>query len=60
MAPGARRKIGAPIFGSEALIMYWIEESSCDIVGTFCAPRCHSAPGELCSPCPQSLRPCFV
>jgi len=31
--------------------MYCIEESTCDIVGTFWHPRSHSAPGELRSPC---------
>jgi len=38
--------------------MYCIEESTCDIVGTFRRPRSHSAPGKLCPPCPPSLRPC--
>jgi len=52
--------------------MYCIEESTCDIAGIFrlplqlfgapcsdLAPRSDlaSAPGELCTPCPPSLRP---
>jgi len=31
--------------------MYFTEESTCDIVGTFRRPRSHSAPGELFTPC---------
>jgi len=52
MVPGARSKFGAPIFESEAFrkLMHWIEESSCDIVGTFCA---HSTRGELCPLAPR-------
>jgi len=50
MAPGARCKSGAPIFEPEVFRkqMYCIEESTCDIVGTFRGPHSDSAPGELC------------
>ena len=67
MAPGTRSKFGAPMFGLEFFWkqIYCIEESTCDIVGTFRRPRSHSAPtaviwcphsdsapGELRPPCP--------
>jgi len=44
MTPGARSKFGAPIFDPEVFQkqMYFIEESTCDIVGTFRLPRIHS------------------
>jgi len=32
--------------------IYCIEESTCDIVGTFRLPHSDSVPGELCQPCP--------
>jgi len=40
MAPGARSKFGAPIFEPEVFRkqMYCIEESTCDLVGTFQRP----------------------
>ena len=34
------------------------EESICDIAGTFRRSPSDLTPGELCSPCPPSLRPC--
>ena len=37
--------------------IYCIEESSCQIVGTFRRPHSNSSPEELCPPCPL-LRPC--
>jgi len=37
--------------------MYCIEESTCEIVGTFWRPRSHSAPGELRPPCPPRYAP---
>jgi len=49
MAPGARSKFGAPIFETEVFRkqMYCIEESTCNIVGTFRRHHSDSAPGEL-------------
>jgi len=46
MAPGARRKFGVPMFEPEVFLkqMYGIEENTCDIVGTFGAPRSESVP----------------
>jgi len=40
MAPGKRSKFGAPMIESEVFRkqMYCIEESTCDIVGTFRRP----------------------
>ena len=45
MARGTRSKFGAPIFEPEVFRkqMYWIEESTYDIVGTFRRPHSHSA-----------------
>jgi len=76
MAPGAKNKFGAPMvkpappwskfgapmFEAELFPMQicWIEESTCDIVGTFRRPRSELAPGELCPPCPSSLRPWLI
>jgi len=47
MAPGARSKFGAPVVETEVLRkqMHCIEESVCDIVGTFWSPR-----SDLASP----------
>jgi len=41
MASGARNKFGAPMFEPEIFWnqMYCMEESTCDIVGTFRRPR---------------------
>jgi len=47
MAPGARSKLGAPMLEPE-LFRKQIEESTCDICGTFRRPCSDSAPGELC------------
>ena len=46
MAPGARSNFGAPMFEPEVIRtqIYCIEESTCDIVGTFRRLRSHSAP----------------
>ena len=64
MAPGARSKSGAPMFETEVFRkhMYCIEESTCDIVGTFRrpsqwfgAPIVTRRPGN-CAPLPSSLR----
>jgi len=57
MAPGARSNFGAPMFELEVFRkqMYCIEESTCDIVGTFRRPHSDLAPGELCPPCPLPL-----
>jgi len=41
---------------SELNVLYWTKYT-CDIVGTFWRPRNDSAPGELRSPFPPSLRP---
>jgi len=40
MASGARSKFGAPMFENEAFReqTYCIEESTCDIIGTFRQP----------------------
>jgi len=59
MAPGARNKFGTPMFEPKVFRkqMYCIEESTCDIVGSFRCPRIESAPRALCSPFPTSLRP---
>jgi len=61
MAPGARSKFGAPMFEPEVFRkqIYCIEESTCDIDGTFARPRSDSAPGELCLPCSPSVCPCL-
>ena len=49
MGPGARSKFGATMFEPEVFRkqVYCIEESTCDIVGTFQGPHSHQAPGEL-------------
>jgi len=51
---GARgkSKFGTPMvqFGVFRKQMHCIQESTCDIVGTFGTTRSHSAPGELCPP----------
>jgi len=58
MAPGARSKFGAPMFEAQLFRkqIYCIEESTCDIFGTFQRPSSDSAPGELFPSCP----PCDV
>jgi len=45
-----RSKFGAPVFEPEVLRkqMYCIEETTCDIFGTFWRPHSVSAPEELC------------
>ena len=49
MAPGERSKFGAPVFELEVFRkqMYWIEESTCDIVETFRAPAVIQRPPQL-------------
>ena len=58
---GARGKkqVWRPMFEPEVFWkqIYCIEESICDIVGTFRRPRSDSTLGELCPPFPSSLRP---
>jgi len=46
MGPGAINKLGAPIFETEVFRkhMFYIEGSTCDIVGTFRHPRSQWAP----------------
>jgi len=46
MAPGARIKFGAPMFEPEVFRkqMCCIEESTCDTVGIFGAPRSDAVP----------------
>ena len=41
MAPGAQKKFGAPMFESKVFweLMYFIEEKTWDVVGTFRHPR---------------------
>jgi len=58
MASGAKSKFGAPMFEFEVFRKekYCVEESTCDIVGTFRRPHSDSAPGELCH---SSLRLCL-
>jgi len=73
MATGARNMFGAPMFESEVFRkqMCCIEESTCDVVGTFRrppqsfgVPRSDSAPPMMIQhqgivpPFPSSLRPC--
>jgi len=41
MTPGARNKFEPEVFGKQ---MYCMEESICEIIGTFGVPRSHSAP----------------
>jgi len=55
MAPRARSKFGAHMFEPEVFQkqMYCVEESTCDIVGTFRRPHSDSTPGK----CVPSLRP---
>jgi len=66
MAPGARSKFSAPTFENEVFRkqIYCIEESTCDIVGTFRrplqtfgAPHSDSAPGDLRPPFPLITPP---
>jgi len=54
----ARSKFGVSLFEPEVCRkqMNCIEESTCDIVGTFRRPYSDSAPEKLCPPCPPSLR----
>jgi len=58
MAPGARNKLGAPMFEPKAFQkqLYCIEKSTCDIGWTFRCPHSDSAIGELCPLSPSSLR----
>jgi len=60
MAPGARSKFGALMFEPEVFRkqMHCIEESTCDIVGTFRCPHSESAPGNR-SPLPTLVRLCM-
>jgi len=37
--------------------IYCIEESTCDIVGTFWRSHSDMAPGELCLSCPPPITP---
>jgi len=77
MAHGTRNKFGASIFELEVFRqqMYCIEDSTCNIVGTFwrpsqslgvprsnSAPHCDFAPGELCPllPLVTPLDPSFL
>jgi len=56
MAPGARSKFVGPVFEPELFRkqVYWIEGSTCDIVGIFWRPG-------NCSPFDSpSLRPCIM
>jgi len=62
----ARSKFSATMFEPEVFRkqMYCIEESTCNIVGTFPnppaiiqRPHCLSEPGELRSPCPPRYAP---
>ena len=64
MAPGVRSKFGAPMFETEIFRkqMYWCEESTCGIVGTFRRPRSNSAPLDMIwrhhsNPAPGEVRP---
>jgi len=52
MAPGARIKFGAPIFEPEVFrkLMYFIEESTCDIVVTFRRPGNRASFAPLVTP----------
>jgi len=57
--PGQATSLAPPCsnlssFGSKCAV----EESTCDIVGTFRHPRNHSATGQFRPPCPSSLRLC--
>jgi len=61
MAPGARSKFDAHMFEPEVFQkqMYCVEESTCDIVGTFRHSRSDSTSGALCplvTPLDVSLR----
>jgi len=49
MAPGARSKFGAPILEPEVFRkeIYCIEQSTCEIFGTFRRPHNDPALGEL-------------
>ena len=52
---GARwkKQVSRPIFEHELFWkqIYFLEESACDIFGTFCRPHSDLVPGELCPPC---------
>jgi len=55
--PGQEASLVPPMFEPDVFRkeIYSIEESTCDIVGSFRRPRSDSAPGESC---PPSLRHC--
>jgi len=57
--PGKETSLAPPMFEPEVFRkqMYCIEESTCNIVGTFRRPRSDSAPGELCPACPLRYAP---
>ena len=59
MAPGARSKIGASLFEPDVIRkqMYYIEESTYAIVGTFRRPRSDSVPGKLWPTFPSRYTP---
>ena len=61
MAPRARNKFGALMFEPELFQkqIYSIEESTCDIAGTFRCPRVIWRPGHCTPPFPPSLCPWF-
>jgi len=61
MAPGARSKFGARIFEREVFLkqIYCIEESTCDIVGTFRAPGVIRARG-IVLPLPRFVTPLTI
>jgi len=52
MGPGARNKFVAPMFEPEVFRkqMHCIEESICDIVGTFQPPHGYAAPTAVIRP----------
>ena len=59
MAPGAKSKFGVPVFEPEVFRkqMYWIAESTCDIVGTLGASRSNSTPPQWFDAPPVIRRP---
>jgi len=61
MASGARSKFGVPMFEPEVFRkqMYFIEESTCDIVGTFRSPEVIRGPRN-CAPLAPVVATCVL
>ena len=68
MAPEARSKFGAPcsnlrFFGTKCTVLKKLLVTLLGLFGALAVirrPHSDTVPGELCPPCPTSLRPCTV